>query len=152
VRHAERYDCGSSFALRTVRTRGLSSDCERANGTPEIRAAPADAPPNRLRRKHSPGWRSVRLGREGRRLQRDGRRRAVHAFSGRGEAVEDRADRRRILDGAEQAEAPPAPMSSIGSKSRWRVPSAQAVFSVSRMRSSPMRRSRSGTVENGYPR
>ena len=76
----------------------------------------------------------------------------VHAFSGRGEAVEDRADRRRILDGAEQAEAPPAPMSSIGSKSRWRVPSAQAVFSVSRMRSSPMRRSRSGTVENGYPR
>lgn len=62
VRHAERYDCGSSFALRTVRTRGLSSDCERANGTPEIRAAPADAPPNRRRRKHSPGWRSVRLG------------------------------------------------------------------------------------------
>ena len=42
-------------------------------------------------------------------------------------------------------------MSSIGAKIRWRVPSAQGVFSVSRMRSSPTRRSRSCATGGLYP-
>ena len=74
-------------ALRTARTTGLSSDCERTNDTPEIPTARADAAPNRRRRKRPQKGGRSDLRREGRRLQRVGRPRAVRAFGGRGASL-----------------------------------------------------------------